>query len=151
MNATTYLITGLPGSGKSTVISELSRRGYNAVDTDNEVYSYTKDGEWVLRDDEMPNLIHSSTSSVLFVSAIAANQSDYYELFDTIFLLEIDAKTMQERLSARRGNDYGKTPEELQKALSDHAKIQDILKKHATAIDAIRPIDEVIGQILERL
>jgi dephospho-CoA kinase len=36
---TKILITGMSGTGKSTVISELADRGYHAVDTDNDFWS----------------------------------------------------------------------------------------------------------------
>lgn len=73
------LITGLSGTGKSTVIAALRERGYAAVDADAPGYSHevaVDHGEvtgigggrdWVWREDRMRDLLEGD-EDVLFVS-----------------------------------------------------------------------------------
>ena len=48
------LLTGMSGTGKSSVIAELRKRGYQAVDMDEPGWSeYAPDGEWFWREDRV--------------------------------------------------------------------------------------------------
>ena len=51
------LITGLPATGKSTVVAALAARGGRAVDVDDPEWSQgAPDGEWVWREDRVDSL-----------------------------------------------------------------------------------------------
>jgi hypothetical protein len=57
------LVTGMSGTGKSTALVELARRGFRVVDTDSQVWSrWDPDaedglGEWLWREDRMARLL----------------------------------------------------------------------------------------------
>ena len=59
------LLTGMSGSGKSTVINALAARGYKAVDLDCDTFS-----EWVELDDAATYKIDSSASVDEVVAAV---------------------------------------------------------------------------------
>jgi len=60
-------ITGVPGSGKSTVCAELQARGYSSVDADDDI------GAWVSR--EIGETLHDPP-------AFAARTPEFYEQHD---------------------------------------------------------------------
>lgn len=79
------LLTGMSGTGKSTVISELTARGYRAVDLDQPRWSeYGPDGDWRWREDRVQNLISLEDGELLFVSGCAENQVKFYPQLDEI-------------------------------------------------------------------
>jgi shikimate kinase len=80
------LLTGMSGTGKSTVINELAARGYKAVDTDDhglsewvavpldEPTGLAPGQDWVWREDRIQHLLSTDDSDVLFLSGCAPNQ-----------------------------------------------------------------------------
>src|SRR3989442_15370091 len=83
------LLTGMSGTGKSSVIRALASRGYKAVDTDYDGWSHMVDvppgaspgggatQDWLWREDRMAELLANEDADVLFVSGAAPNQSKF--------------------------------------------------------------------------
>lgn len=93
------LITGNPGSGKTTMAAELIRLGHDAKDADDEIARWEDAPEgrrWVWDRDHLEQAIRLSPG--LFVCGIAINQHMMLDLFDQVFLLSIDAATQLNRL-----------------------------------------------------
>src|SRR5688500_6361866 len=127
------LLTGMSGTGKSTLIGALSARGYNAVDADSDEWSawvdyVTTPGEvgspvepnrdWVWREERMQALLAREDTPTLFVSGCAQNMGKFYPQFDYIILLSAPAAIIVERLATRTNNAYGKRPDEVARVLS---------------------------------
>jgi GTPase SAR1 family protein len=83
------LITGMAGTGKSSLLHEFAARGYRTVDTDYGDYFQTIDGELLWREDrvsmllssapdELPGVPESPTSSLTTYSD--QNQLTHLEL-----------------------------------------------------------------------
>src|SRR5436305_12022738 len=116
------LVTGLSGTGKSSALAELGRRGYRVVDTDELGWrEYRRHlvqidelhiGEWLWVEEKMNELLDSAEGQTLFVGGGARNQSRFYERFDAVILLSAPADVMLERVARRTTNDYGKAPVE---------------------------------------
>ncbi len=72
------LITGMSGTGKSTVIAKLAARGYKAIDTDygdwHEWVDVAGERDWVWREDRIQQLLMTEDADVLFVSGTSSNQ-----------------------------------------------------------------------------
>lgn len=166
-------ITGVPGTGKSTVRQELLRRGYEAYGgaEDNIAAFYNKEtGErlegWVEAKDRTPVWkakhtwkIARETAEVLkekakdkpvFLCAVTYNDTnELWGLFDHAIALTIDEETLKQRLTTRTNNDVGKTLQEF----------NDILERQKTAkqkyealgaktVDATQPIEKVVDEIV---
>jgi hypothetical protein len=51
------LLTGMSGTGKSTLIQELGARGYKSIDMDEPGWSeFSADGDWIWREDRVAEL-----------------------------------------------------------------------------------------------
>ncbi|WP_232662424.1 AAA family ATPase [Pseudonocardia sp. TRM90224] len=148
------LITGMSGTGKSTVLEELARRGHRVVDTDSDTWCEwvtDDDGEpdWVWRTEAMAELL--ATDGGVFVAGCKTNQVDFYPRFDHIVLLSAPADVLFDRIEARTTNQYGKSAEERELVLKHIAEVQPLLREGATLeIDATAPVAAVADQ-LERL
>jgi broad-specificity NMP kinase len=164
-----YLIAGIAGSGKSTIIEELSKRGYAAHNTDDmpevtrlewlatgepaewpegstdfSVYGWNwqEEGLRALLDDKKP----------VFIGASVSNAPKFYHLFDKIFVLTIDEDTLKKRLLTRTTNNFGKHPEDLARVLGIREEIeQELRATGAIPVDTTLPLTEVTDNILGRI
>jgi broad-specificity NMP kinase len=143
-------VTGMSGTGKSSALAELERRGHRIVDTD---YGGWIEGEpeplW--REDRITDLLDEHGDETLFISGCVANQGKFYERFDAVVLLSAPADVVLERVAGRTTNDFGTSDAERERILSDLAAVEPILRGGATAeIDTRAPLDEVVDA-LERI
>jgi hypothetical protein len=81
------LITGMSGTGKSSVIAELGAQGYKAVDTDDGWCEPTPDGRQRWREEAIEDLLRTEDGEVLFVAGCEENQGRLRSWFDHIILL----------------------------------------------------------------
>jgi broad-specificity NMP kinase len=129
------LITGMSGTGKSSLLGELAARGYRTVDTDYGDYFETVDGESLWREDRIDALLSGDEhdeSDVLFVQGTTRNQTVFYPRFDHIVLLSAPTEVLVERLGARTNNSYGKNPAELAETLGYLQTVEPLLRVSAT-------------------
>ena len=161
MNATvalmpSVLVTGMSGTGKSSALAELGRRGYAVLDTDEpgwlEWVESSKEvfgGEWLWVEDRMTALLRSGDDRTLFVAGCARNQGKYYDRFDAIVLLSVPADVILDRIAHRTTNSYGKTPAEQRLILDFIATVEPLLRASCThELDATRPLVEVVADLI---
>jgi dephospho-CoA kinase len=122
------LLTGMSGTGKSSVIEALKARGFRAVDTDYNGYCLEQNGERLWDENKMHNLLTSSLEP-LVVAGCVSNQGKFYHLFDHVVLLSAPKETMLERVKTRSNNPYGKTATEQAEILANLVEIEPLLKK----------------------
>ncbi len=146
------LVTGMSGTGKSSALAELARRGHEVVDTDHGNWiTEAPNSERLWREDQMGELLAGHQEGVLFVSGCVANQGRFYPRFDAVVLLSAPTEVILERVATRGTNDFGKADAERARILSDLATVEPLLRRGATAeIDTRAPIDEVVDA-LERI
>jgi dephospho-CoA kinase len=152
------LITGMSGTGKSTLIVELRALGYKAIDTGwdpkwEEPERRPDAGSgWVWREDRIEALLSTEDAQVLFVGACVPNQGRFYRRFDAVVLLTAPEAVIVERLRNRTNNPYGKSGEELGEVLRNKAEIEPMLRKRATSeIDTSVSVADVISAVLSQV
>jgi dephospho-CoA kinase len=145
------LVTGMSGTGKSTVLAELARRGFRAVDTDEPGWSVWSDEEdgWVWREEPMAELLAGSGDAPLFVSGCVSNQGRFYDRFDAIVLLSVPLEVALDRVAARTTNDYGKSRAERDLISGHFQTVEPLLRATAThELDGTRAVEEIVGELL---
>jgi dephospho-CoA kinase len=144
------LVTGMSGTGKSTALAELARRGHHVVDTDYGHWTRDQpvageDGyERLWREDRIDALLAEHASGTLFISGCVANQGTFYQRFDAVVLLSAPTEVILERIASRQTNDFGKSASQRARILHDLVTIEPLLRAGATAeIDTLRPVAQV--------
>ena len=143
------LLTGMSGTGKTSVIRELEARGFKAVDTDDGWCEPLPDGRQRWREDAIGRLLDAEDAEVLFVAGCEENQVRFHPRFDLIILLSAPARILAERLASRTANPFGRAPGELERVLDDLQAVEPMLRKAAThEIRTTRPLADVVTEIL---
>ena len=147
---TVIFVTGMSGTGKSTALAELARRGHRAVDTDDQGWTEKvpsdEDAGWAVlwREDRIDALLSRHSGGALFISGCVANQGSFYSRFDQIVLLSAPEYVILERIANRTTNDFGKTDAERALILHHLRTVEPLLRAGATAeIDTRRPVNDV--------
>ena len=141
----------MSGAGKSTVLAELGKRGFQVVDTDVDGWSEWSDtdGGYVWREDRVAELLAREEGPTLYVSGTVSNQGRFYPRFDAVVLLSAPADALLRRIEARTTNDFGKSERERELILRDLAEVEPLLRATCTRdIDATRPVDEVVRELV---
>lgn len=121
------LVTGMSGVGKSTVLTELRRRGRLAVDTDYDGWGLP-DGTW---DEPRMEPLLARRSEVV-VSGTVENQSRFCDRFEHVVL----------------NNPYGKSPEQQAEIARYVQTVEPLLRKAATVeLDGRRSVAELADAI----
>ncbi len=158
------LLTGMSGTGKSTVIGELAARGYKAVDADCDEFSewvecigdsgpfelpVEVDRDWVWREDRIQDLLSTEDTDVLFLSGCAENMRKFLPQFDHVVLLSVPADVIVERLGTRTNNPYGKHPDEIARVLGLVERLEPLSRRAAGhEIDTSACLEDVVATML---
>ena len=161
MGAKNYLIEGVSCSGKTSVCDELQRRGYHAIHGDRELayWGDPRTGEpldssayehWIWDVDKVRAWAADHRHAASFFCGGSRNWSRFIDLFDGVFVLEIDLATLNRRLAARPEDEWGGPASDGESnARLQHAKKAG-LPNNAIMIDATAPITRVVDAILRR-
>ena len=161
MGIKNYLIEGVSGTGKTSVCDELRRRGYHAVHGDRDLayQGDPKTGEpldsfahehhiWDV--DKVRALVTDRSQAASFFCGGSRNFERFIELFDEVFVLEIDLGTLNQRLALRPENEWGGRASERELIARLHATEED-LPKNAIKVDATAPVSHVVDAILGKI
>jgi broad-specificity NMP kinase len=145
------LLTGMSGTGKSTLVQELRRRGYPAYDADDDGFSEPRSGgRWGWRMDLVANLLAQETERPLFFAGCSEEQIALP--FDYRVLLTAPRSVLIHRLRTRTGNAYGRTTVELANVLADLAEVEPRLRRSADLVlTTTAPVSEVTDRLTDRI
>lgn len=159
MGVRNVLVEGVSGSGKTAVCHELRRRGYHAVNGDTDL-AYQGDpltgepttGEpshWyhVWRVDRVRELVADRTEPVTFFCGGSRNTAAFVDLFDAVFVLEVDTATLERRLDERPVDEFGADPDERALVLRLHSTGED-RPAGGVGLDATQPLALVVDQLV---
>lgn len=160
MGVRNYLVEGVSGTGKTAVCHELRRRGHHAVNGDREL-AYQGDPETgeptdtaghehhIWHVDEVKSLIADHGDAVTFFCGGSRNSAKFVDLFDGVFVLEVDLETLNRRLDRRPADEWGAKQSERDLVVRLHRTKEDIPQGGAV-IDATEPLTRVVDEIIRR-
>jgi dephospho-CoA kinase len=160
-------ITSTSTVGKSTVIKELERRGFAAIDGDDEpelcrleVKATSEAVEWPkgyvdwsyyawnLQEAKLKQLL--TQNETVFLAGIFGNQSAYYHLFDKLVVLTITPEEHAKRLQGRHRRSAGDDEQNMADRLTMYpVHLQRFLDAGAIPIDASGTAITTADAILE--
>lgn len=138
------LITGMSGTGKSTVLAELAARGYRTVDTDYDGWTDGNGGPWDVA--RMADLL--ATESTVVVSGTSENQGAFFDCFERVVLLSAPVDVLIDRVRSRANNPYGRTAEQQEEIRANLQEVEPLLRRGATVeLDARSPVTDLADAI----
>ena len=156
-----YLIEGVSGTGKTAVCKELRHRGYHAINGDTEL-AYQGDpdtgeptavvpshGHHIWRVDRVRDLVASQNERFTFFCGGSRNFLKFVDLFDGVFVLEIDLGTLIRRLDQRQDYEFGAQQSERDLVVRLHRTKEDV-PQNGIVIDATAPLTDVVDEIVRR-
>ena len=171
MGVRNYLIEGVSGAGKTAVCRELRRRGFQAINGDREL-AYQGDPatgrpvdgldiddnervrfiseHHVWNVDRVKALVADQSKPMTFFCGGSRNFPVFIDLFDGVFVLDIDVETLMRRLDERPEDEWGGKGrlEERELILRLHRTKAEV--PNGTIVDATKPIERVVDEILRR-
>jgi len=134
----------MSGTGKSTVLAELARRGYRTVDTDYDAWTDGNGGPW----DEARMAELLAAQSTLVVAGTAENQGRFSDRFEHVVLLSAPVDVLIARVMSRTNNPYGHSPEQQGEIRRYVVEVEPLLRRGATVeMDARMPVDRLADAI----
>jgi len=162
MGIKNYLIEGVSGTGKTSVCNELQMRGFHAIHGDREL-AYRGDPETGKATDgfahehhiwnvsKVEALVANQDEAVTFFCGGSRNFAKFVDLFDGVFVLEVDLDTLHRRLDERSDSEWGGgQPMERERVVRLHQTKEDI-PKNGIVIDATLPIARVADEIVRQI
>ena len=158
MGVRNFLIEGVSGTGKTSVCEELERRGYHTIHGDREL-AYQGDpdtGEptdgsrhehhiWDVT--RVRALLADQDEALTFFCGGSRNWSSFIDLFDGVYVLDVDVDTLNRRLDERPDDEWAGPPPEREFLLRLHRTQADV-PKAGIVIDATAPVTRVVDEIL---
>jgi hypothetical protein len=153
-----FLVEGVSATGKTSVCRGLRRRGLQAINGDREL-AYQGDpitGEptdvpshWhhLWRVDRVRELAADRGQRFTFFCGGSRNFRAFLDVFDAVFVLQIDRETLERRLDQRPADEFGARPAERELVLRLH-RTKDDTPTSGIPIDATVPLRQVVDEIL---
>jgi dephospho-CoA kinase len=165
-------VTGLSGSGKSSIRRALQARGYTAYDIDEDGFKawyHRQSGhkaaiqpDWKDVDRNLKQIYWKkferskvealavrAQRETIFLCGTSPNDNEVWDLFDRVIHLSVSSETLRHRLAERTGNDYGKHPDDLKDLLKWNESQDELMQGlGAVVIDAEQPLEVVVGKVL---
>lgn len=160
-------ITGVSGTGKTTIIGELQRRGEIAWDADKEFCDWRNrttgektshegprpadwvdENGWFIDPARVREFKESAGDRVAYLAGAVENENEVWDLFDTVVCLTADDDTIRHRLTNRTENSFGKSDKEMAMVLGWNAEIEKQYRAYgAMIINASQPLTDVVDAI----
>ncbi len=165
------LITGVPGTGKTSTSDALVTLGYKSYDLDrmkdlfimvdkitrlpvvnhdNKDLKKVEVMDWVCQKEKLESIIENESAPFAFYCGMPSNLEELIPLFDHIILLKADETENKNRLANRTGrNDFGRTKEVQDWIMGWKPKWEHkMIERGAIVVDANKELNQVTKEII---
>lgn len=166
-------VTGITGSGKTTLSQTLQILGYEAyniehddfglfmmirrdtgepfLDYDNADMTKVHNASWICDKEKLKALVDKQKENLAFYCGIAGNNAQIMPIFDMSILLKVSPEILNKRLLTREGtDDYANTEAGRQKVLSGFEKFEnDMMQAGMIVVDADASPKEVAKEVIK--
>ncbi|HUQ29983.1 MAG TPA: AAA family ATPase [Candidatus Paceibacterota bacterium] len=165
-------ITGVSGTGKTTIAQELQKRGYYAISIDEVdglcswinpltgendgaqkvelTLEFVDKHDWICDVTYLQKLLDKDVDAA-FVLGMATNQNQFLHLFDKILLLECRPETFCKRIEERTDNEFGKDKKVQEQILGRYESYaREMRAKGSISIDTDRPVEVVVEDVISK-
>ncbi|MBP9701457.1 MAG: AAA family ATPase [Candidatus Pacebacteria bacterium] len=166
-------ITGVSGTGKTTIYEELKKRGFTAISLDETDdlccwaskktkekverqvelnIEFTSTHDWICDIEYLKKLLAKETDKdMVFVLGVASNQKEFLTMFDKVLVLQCKPETFLHRLTHRTNNEFGKDETVRSAVLGWYQEFEsELLLRGAISIDTDKPLNEVVEEVLRQ-
>lgn len=160
-------ITGVSGTGKTSLTEALKAKGVNAVDTDELSHwenkhtgertgwepgasdAWYNEHEWLCDIAELQKVLSKTEHAVAIGFGDNIDKSDkYLKLFDKVCILTCRPETIVARIEGRTNNHFGKHPSDMRRILEWQKEFDaEMVEKGALPLDAERPLEELAAHV----
>ncbi len=156
-----FFISGVSGTGKSTLMHELRERGEEAYDADvdciraskvtGEIISYEeakKEGyDWIYPEEALQKLTEKSATKDIFLLGFVDNLQAVKDAADEFIWMSIPLDVLVQRLDTRQ-KEYGKSERERKLILDLYEKMSKALEPGTFTLDATKPVEAIADDLL---
>ena len=157
------LITGMSGTGKSTILEHLAALGHKAVDLDDAWWceetlvpvmddptGTVREPGQLWREDRVQWLLETEDAEALFIGGCESNQGTFYPQLDHVVLLTAPADVLLARIATRTINPYGKHPDERERIIEHIRTVEPLLRATADSeLDtSVLSVDDVVARLI---
>jgi shikimate kinase len=171
-------ITGLPGSGKSTVCEELRARGYPAIDADDRIGAWISQptgellidppafadrtpefyaqNEWRYQAEIATRLDDAYRTGICFVGGLAAGEDAVAGISMKALFLHVDRDELRRRIMSRTNGPFATASSAVRVAQANRvlpvqAEVEEAwMAKGFEMVDGSRPLASVVDDVLRR-
>lgn len=171
MGAMLVWVTGLSGTGKSSIAARLQELGHWSVDADDDGMSGWRSHEtgeivpsprvdqrpgdwldrfgWSIDLGRVEQLRHEANGGVVFLLGAVENEAEVLALADVVVCLVADTDTLRQRLATRRTNDFGQGAGDIDAVLRWlEVYEQRHMAMGAVMVDASQSLPAVVAEVL---
>lgn len=166
-----YFITGIAGSGKTTLARELEKRGLEVVDADVEMSYWANkntgertaasdhrqttdpqffdEHDWYIDQQKVKELAQHAKNRTIFLVGSVANERVVWDYFKEVFCLYVSDNLLTQRIKERTDKDFGKSSHELHHLLELNREVK--AKYQALGAKCIlsdQPVNVIADKIL---
>jgi len=161
MGRRNFLVEGVSGTGKTSVCEELQRRGYQTIHGDRELAcqgdpetgapmdSLTHEHH-IWHVDKVKALVANEDEAVTFFCGGSRNFAKFIDLFDGVFVLDVDIDTLNRRLDERPDSEWGGGKPVAREVVARLHRTKEDIPQNGILIDATAPITHVVDEIVRR-
>ncbi len=159
-----YFISGVSGTGKTTLMHELRNRGKEAHDTDvdcirrskqtGEILNYERakaEGyEWIYPSESLNKLKAQSGTKDIFLLGSIDNPDEVIAIADEYIWMTIPLDLLVERLD-KREKEYGKSDSERQTIVALYKEMSATIDAGLFTLDATKSVESIADDLLDHI